>query len=36
MEEYTPPTLIPNKYVAVAATVLAVALACYSAYISKP
>lgn len=35
MEEYTPPKLIPNKYVAVAATLLAAAVACYSVYISK-
>jgi hypothetical protein len=35
MEEYTPPKLIPNKYVAVAAAVLAAALAFYSVYISK-
>jgi hypothetical protein len=35
MEEYTPPNLIPNKYVAVAAVVLAVGLACYSAYVSN-
>eukprot|EP00884_Botryococcus_braunii_P009122 jgi/Botrbrau1/18210/Bobra.53_1s0069.1 len=35
MEEYTPPKLIPNKYVAVAATLLAAAVAWYSVYISK-
>ena len=31
MEEYRPPNLLPNKYVAVAAGVFAVAAAVYSA-----